>query len=408
MYASEDGARQRYADGVYPIPYRSLYSRNVGNMLMAGRNISASHVAFGSTRVMATCATIGQAVGTAAALAAAGGLRPREVDARSLQQQLLRDDGSVFGIAEAREGDLAAAASVTASSSLQRLHLEDTVETWPLEQEAGIVVPVDGTPGRLHLKVSAADATELAYTVHATDLAQNYVPGPPVASGSVAVAAGDDLWVTLDFDWTPGERANAFIVIAANPKLSLHVGAERLPGTFSFTRKDLLPKHERPQKLREWSDRPFLNRGFCLAVDTPSSFAPAEAVNGLLRPFGGPNMWLSAPLAEDPEPWIELEWPEPATFHVVDLVFDDDVNEDLINLHHHRTPAEVMPSLVKEYRVEAATDSGWVTIAVGRDNRVRHVRHRLDEPLTTSRLRLTVESTNGDPYAHLVALRVYP
>ena len=269
-------------------------------------------------------------------------------------------------------------------------------------------MPVDGTLGRLRLKVSAADATLLAYTLHATDRGQNYVPGPAIVSGAVAVDAGDDQWVAIDLDWTPGERANAFLVLAANPSLRMHVGVERLPGTFSFARKELLPKHERPQKLREWSDRPFLNRGFCLTVDTPSSFAPTEAVNGLLRPFAGPNMWLSATPSEDPEPWVELEWPEPATFHAVDLVFDDDVNEDLINLHHHRTPAEVMPTLVKDYRVEAATDAGWVTIARGRDNRVRRVRHRLDEPLTASRLRLTVESTNGATSAHLVAFRVYP
>ena len=64
MYAPEDGAMQRYADGLYHIPYRILYSRNVTNLLIAGRNISASHVAFGSTRVMATCAVIGEAAGT--------------------------------------------------------------------------------------------------------------------------------------------------------------------------------------------------------------------------------------------------------------------------------------------------------------------------------------------------------
>jgi hypothetical protein len=48
---------------VYDIPLRSLYSRNIGNLMMAGRNISASYVAFTSARVMATCAVIGQAVG---------------------------------------------------------------------------------------------------------------------------------------------------------------------------------------------------------------------------------------------------------------------------------------------------------------------------------------------------------
>ena len=53
----------------YGIPYRSLYSRNVSNLLFAGRNISVTHWALSSTRAMGTCAIVGQAVGTAAYLA---------------------------------------------------------------------------------------------------------------------------------------------------------------------------------------------------------------------------------------------------------------------------------------------------------------------------------------------------
>src|SRR3954454_14512801 len=62
---------------VYNIPLRSLYSRSVKNLMMAGRNISATHTAFTSTRVMATCACEGQAAGTAAALAVKAGMLPR-------------------------------------------------------------------------------------------------------------------------------------------------------------------------------------------------------------------------------------------------------------------------------------------------------------------------------------------
>lgn len=50
VYAETAGAQQRYTDGTYDIPFRSLYSANVSNLLFAGRDISASHVAFGSTR----------------------------------------------------------------------------------------------------------------------------------------------------------------------------------------------------------------------------------------------------------------------------------------------------------------------------------------------------------------------
>ena len=53
----------------YPIPLRCLYSINIQNLAFAGRNISASHLALSSTRVMATCALMGQAVGIAVATA---------------------------------------------------------------------------------------------------------------------------------------------------------------------------------------------------------------------------------------------------------------------------------------------------------------------------------------------------
>jgi len=63
----------------YPIPYRALYSRNVDNLFFAGRNISMTHMAMSSMRVMATCAILGEAVGCAAAMAAKYGIPPHGV-----------------------------------------------------------------------------------------------------------------------------------------------------------------------------------------------------------------------------------------------------------------------------------------------------------------------------------------
>jgi hypothetical protein len=86
----------------YGIPYRSLYSETVKNLMFAGRCHSATHAALSSTRVMATCATMGQAVGTAAALAAAKSLLPGDMVAymEELQQALLRDDCYLPGVEE--------------------------------------------------------------------------------------------------------------------------------------------------------------------------------------------------------------------------------------------------------------------------------------------------------------------
>ncbi len=83
------------APSPYGIPYRCLYSRNVDNLLFAGRNISVTHAGLSSTRVMATCAMIGQAAGTAAALAVRDGLSPRGIYEKrigELQQTLMDDD----------------------------------------------------------------------------------------------------------------------------------------------------------------------------------------------------------------------------------------------------------------------------------------------------------------------------
>ncbi|WP_395089674.1 FAD-dependent oxidoreductase [Armatimonas sp.] len=80
------------APSPYGIPFRSLYSRNVPNLLFAGRNISVTHAALSSTRVMGTCAVIGQAAGTAAALCVKNRCAPANLDVHLLQNTLLDDD----------------------------------------------------------------------------------------------------------------------------------------------------------------------------------------------------------------------------------------------------------------------------------------------------------------------------
>jgi hypothetical protein len=75
----------------YEIPYRCLVPATVDALLVAGRCISTTHEAHASTRLTPTVMTLGQAAGTAAALCARTGVRPREVDARTLRQLLVRD-----------------------------------------------------------------------------------------------------------------------------------------------------------------------------------------------------------------------------------------------------------------------------------------------------------------------------
>lgn len=116
--------------GLYSIPYGCYCSRNIQNLMMAGRNISASKLAMGSTRVMGTCAVGGEAAGTAAALAALAGKSPREFGQSgipTLQQALLKNDCFLLGLVNEDEADLARGAAVSASSQRPGFEAQNVV-----------------------------------------------------------------------------------------------------------------------------------------------------------------------------------------------------------------------------------------------------------------------------------------
>lgn len=104
---------------VTPMPFRSLYSKNIKNLMMVGRCISTTHIGMGPTRVMLTGACMGQAVATAAWLCKKYRLDPREIGKYymdELQQTLLKDGHSIPGCLNHDPEDLALTAVITADS----------------------------------------------------------------------------------------------------------------------------------------------------------------------------------------------------------------------------------------------------------------------------------------------------
>lgn len=134
------------APSPYVIPYRCLFSANVTNLMMAGRNISVTHAALSSTRVMATCAMLGQAAGTAAAVAIERGVSPAQVypnHIRDVQVRLQRDDAWLPG--RVRPIDDISRGATASSPALLAGHDR------PLEDVAAPYVVALGTPIMLEL-----------------------------------------------------------------------------------------------------------------------------------------------------------------------------------------------------------------------------------------------------------------
>ncbi len=122
FYAEKKWLDYTHLGKPYPIPYRCYYSRDIGNLFMAGRIISATHVAHGSIRLIRTCGVGGQAVGTAAALCTKHGKLPRKLGQEhmtELQQELLKHDCFIPGIRNDDPHDLARLARVSASSEFR-------------------------------------------------------------------------------------------------------------------------------------------------------------------------------------------------------------------------------------------------------------------------------------------------
>lgn len=416
MYATAKGSKHMHVDGSYHIPFRSLYSVNTTNMLMAGRNISASHVAFGTTRVMATCAVIGEAAGTGAALCAAKGISPRELHGShlsELQQTLLRQDASVLGIKNADADDLVLSASLTASSTLSRLAVEKSASVHPLTDSVAIVVPVDPHIEGIELLLDASEHTELTVELWSTGKPQNYVPHTQVAAVQVAVSQGPEQWIPVPLSWHPDVAQNAFIVLRSNPALSIHKSNKLQSGVLGLKHKDngnsadygdTTPN----QPVVDWTPREFNRQPICFRLLSPTSaYSANKAANGFKRPYGGPNMWSSAPIEDEQPEWLEISWPNEVPIRSVQLTLNDDVHEDLINLHHHRTEFEVIPELVKDYKLQTFTNGEWRTVAEERNNHTRHHTHTFPETVVTNRLRLLVESTNGAERAEIVEIRCY-
>lgn len=127
---NEIPSKVRSFPGLYSIPYRCYCAKGFSNLMMAGRNISCSKLAMGSTRVMATCAIGGQAVGTAAAMASSKRISPKvfgEQYIQELQQALLKDDCYIPGIKNLDKADIARSAKISATSEKPGCKAENVI-----------------------------------------------------------------------------------------------------------------------------------------------------------------------------------------------------------------------------------------------------------------------------------------
>lgn len=323
---------------------------------------------------------------------------------------MLRADASLLGAPWTDPADLALSATATATSSIDRLAARAPASAGELMDLAGgdlgLLLPVDPRLDSITLDVESRGPASLEWELWSTGNGLTHIPLQFLSRGTAPVASAGRHSVTLRVDHSPLTPHAAVLVVRSTPHLSLVIAEEPAPyGVMALARRDPRHPHGSAQS-NAWSAFELRGRSLAFSVEPPTrAYDPMQVVGGHQRPFGGPQMW-AAPMHDGPGS-IQLEWPAPVEVGSLEIVFNDDVDEDLINLHRHRTPFRVMPTLVRDYRVEYWSAGEWLLLDAVASNRRRRREHVFTHPVTTTGVRVVVDTTNGHPHAMISALRAF-
>ncbi len=380
------------------VPYRILYSRNVNNLFMAGRNVSATHLGMNGVRVMRTTCMMGQVVGTAAGLAKAHETSARGVGEQyigDLQQALLRDGCYLMGVHNTDPADLARRATVTASSSRfwrpgagSGPPHGGTTHTLDADRAVMFLAPGDALQGvELYLRSDRNEPVRITATLCAAASMKDFANGKTVCTAQGSVPPQSEGWVRFPLAAAVEEAGHYFVWIPATPGLRWDLYPEKVPGTARAYRKPrwqpmshcyrcrLIPGGELPECVPGGAHADLLK--------------PENVIDGWNRAVSGrPNSW--APDATGPGPhWLEFTLAEPSRINAVHVTFQQ------VGMH------------AAAYDLLVPDGKAWRTILEVRRNTQRR-RADTFPAVNTDRLRLQLRGTDAQvAQTQICEVRIY-
>jgi hypothetical protein len=406
IYSALPGSSHLHARAIYQVPYRCLFSRNIDNLFLAGRVMSASHVAFGSIRVIGTLAHAAQAAGMAAAICARRKLKPAALSSgeplKELRRELVRKGQFIPGYALEDQEDLARRALAAATSSMPLGELTPDGPWQKLDAPLAQMLPLG--PGRVPavtFTVRAAKDTTLKFELLTGRKPGDHTPDVAIAIAETEMKAGEGK-ATARFDAVVDRPCFAHYSVAANPDAEVRLHEERVTGLMAVR------KHGRQEGFREqggedldmWGPLWPARSAGIVVEPALAPFGPGSAVNGFARPADGPNAWVPDPA--DRAPALSLEWDGPVEVARVELAFDTDHDDVLPSVAIHREEL-AFPACVEDYRLKDG--SGKVLAEVRGNHQTRNT--VTFAPVRTSRLIFEPLKTRGGCPPALFEVRCY-
>ncbi|AUP79716.1 FAD-dependent oxidoreductase [Flavivirga eckloniae] len=365
IYSDLSACTQWHSKGVYQIPYRSFVSKDIDNLFLAGRIISATHVAFGSTRVMATTGLCAQAVGMAAALCTQKSLKPADIlkngEIENLQNELNIIGQSIPNIPVKSKTNLIDSAKIEVSSELEISEIPFDGSWFKLNISTAQLLPFKaGQNYNFKLLVQADEPTQLEAQLRTSEKPKNYSPEVILEKQTIHLEQGEQ-YITIEFSNTVSQDQYAFVTFLSNDKVSLKTSNKRYTGVLSVFNgvnkavsnngKQVPPPNIGVDEFEFWTPhrRPEGQNIAMKVYPSIRSFSSKNIGNGYVRPWGEVNAWVAD--LNDETPTFKVEWDEAKTVSEIKLFLDPDYDHPMEStLMGH--PEEVVPFCVRNYVIK--------------------------------------------------------
>ncbi|MDO7135843.1 FAD-dependent oxidoreductase [Algibacter lectus] len=365
VYSELSGCTQWHSKGIYDIPYRSFVSKDIDNLFLAGRIISATHVAFGSTRVMATTGFCAQAVGMAASMCIDKNLKPAEIlengGIKILQNELNKMGQSIPNVPILSTSNLVNQAKLTSSSTLSISEIPFNGNWFNLSISAAQMLPLKANKNyKVRVLVSAEEKTDLKVELRTSIKPENYTPEVILESQLFNLEQGEQ-YIDVEFSNTLENNQYGFITFLSNEKISIKTSDNRFTGVLSVFNgvnkavsnngKQTPPDNIGVDTFEFWTPhrRP---EGKNIAMEiSPAieAFEVENLSNGYVRPGKTVNAWVAD--INDEKPTLKIEWDSEQELSEIKLFLDSDYDHPMEStLMGH--PEDIVPFCLGNYKIK--------------------------------------------------------
>ncbi|KIL94313.1 hypothetical protein FAVG1_02876 [Fusarium avenaceum] len=411
VFSEVDGCTQWHSKGVYQIPFSSMVCADIPNLMYGGRIMSASHVAFASTRVMATCGANANALGIAASMCKKQRIDPMQLlvkgNMKNFQCELMRFGQFIPGYKLNDPTDLVRSASKIEGSAFELSQLPADGPPKVLVRSLAQMLPLQQGPvPKFCITAMSVDNTELTVQLRGSQKPYNYTPEVILAEKKFSLVPGENN-IVIDFQTENPQTQYVYLAFLQNDSVALSTSKARVSALMTVEHECTQepPSDVGVDTFERWTPvrRP-MGHNLALTLDPPlKAWGVDNISNGVPRPTKRTNCWVPG----SDRKIIKISWESPIKLNKVVIHFDTDFDHALESvLRGH--PERNIPFCVKKWRLlDLSTEEKEIYVEDDNHHSRREV--RLESGRSVKELGVEILELNGDEnvFGGIFEVRVY-